>query len=83
MKMFMDTAETPFFDVSSDSTEFNNNYYPFNEEFFLILNVASGGDYDGGSVDPSMYCNNEACSNLENPDNGRMLIDFIEYKSID
>ena len=83
MKMFMDTAETPFFDVSSDSTEFNNNYYPFNEEFFLILNVASGSDYDGGSVDPSMYCNNEACSNLENPDNGRMLIDFIEYKSID
>ena len=83
MQMFMDTAENPFFDVSSDSTEFNNYYYPFNEEFFLILNIASGGDYDGGAVDPSMFCSNEACSNLENPDKGRMLIDFIEYKSID
>ena len=84
IKMYLDTQETPFFNESSNSTAFNNYSYPFNEEFFLILNVASGGNYDSsGGVDTSMFCQNQACSNLEDPDRGRLLIDYIEYKSID
>ena len=40
---------------------------------FLILNVASGGDYDYGAGDNiDKYCHdNEACSNLEDPDRGK------------
>ena len=84
IKMYLDTQETPFFNESSNSTAFNNYAYPFNEEFFLILNVASGGNYDSsGAVDTSMFCQDQACSNLEDPDRGRLLIDYIEYKSID
>ena len=84
IKMYLDTQETPFFYETSNSTAFNNYSYPFNEEFFLILNVASGGNYDSsGGVDTSMFCQNQACSNLEDPDRGRLLIDYIEYKSID
>jgi beta-glucanase (GH16 family) len=30
----------------------NSNSLPFNQEFFLILNVAMGGGF-GGSVDPA------------------------------
>ena len=83
IKMFLDTHQSPFFEATSDSTEFNNNFYPFNDNFFLILNVASGGNYDGGQIDTTKFCKDESCSNLTNPDSGRMLIDFIEYKSID
>ena len=43
IKVYLDTQETPFYEESSDSTEFNSNYYPFNESFYLLLNVASVG----------------------------------------
>ena len=83
IKMYLDTQESPFYEESSDSTEFNNNYYPFNEKFYLLLNVASGGDFDTFGVDTSMFCHDNECSNLEDPDSGRLVIDYIEYKSID
>ena len=83
IKVYLDTQETPFYEESSDSTEFNSNYYPFNESFYLLLNVASGGDYDTFGVDTNMYCHDEECSNLVDPDRGRLIIDYIEYKSID
>ncbi|MDA9957768.1 glycoside hydrolase family 16 protein [Gammaproteobacteria bacterium] len=83
IKIYLDTQETPFYEESSDSTEFNSNYYPFNESFYLLLNVASGGDYDTFGVDTNMYCHDEECSNLADPDRGRLIIDYIEYKSID
>jgi len=83
IKVYLDTQETPFYEESSDSTEFNSNYYPFNESFYLLLNVASGGDYDTFGVDTNMYCHDEECSNLADPDRGRLIIDYIEYKSID
>ena len=83
IKMYLDTQESPFYDESSDSTEFNNNYYPFNEKFYLLLNVASGGDFDTFGVDTSMFCHDNECSNLEDADRGRLVIDYIEYKSID
>ena len=83
IKMYLDTQESPFYEESSDSTEFNNNYYPFNEKFYLLLNVASGGDFDTFGVDTSMFCHDNECSNLEDPERGRLVIDYIEYKSID
>ncbi len=83
IKVYLDTQETPFYEESSDSTEFNSNYYPFNESFYLLLNVASGGDYDTFGVDTNMYCHDEECGNLADPDRGRLIIDYIEYKSID
>ena len=83
IKVYLDTQETPFYEESSDSTEFNSNYYPFNDSFYLLLNVASGGDYDTFGVDTNMYCHDEECSNLADPDRGRLIIDYIEYKSID
>ena len=83
IKVFLDTQETPFYEETSNSTEFNSNYYPFNESFYLLLNVASGGDYDTFGVDTNMYCHDKECSNLLDPDRGRLIIDYIEYKSID
>ena len=83
IKMYLDTQESPFYEESSDSTEFNNNYYPFNEKFYLLLNVASGGDFDTFGVDTSMFCHDNECSNLEDPERGRLVIDYIEHKSID
>ena len=83
IKVYLDTQETPFYEESSDSTEFNSNHYPFNDSFYLLLNVASGGDYDTFGVDTNMYCHDEECSNLADPDRGRLIIDYIEYKSID
>lgn len=48
--------------------------YPFNQEFFLILNVAMGGtlggDFDGLVTDP-------------NAKGGTMLVDYIRYYSVD
>ena len=83
IKVFLDTQESPFYEETSNSTEFNSNYYPFNESFYLLLNVASGGDYDTFGVDTNMYCHDKECSNLSDPDRGRLIIDYIEYKSID
>jgi hypothetical protein len=48
----------------------------------LIINVASGGSA-GGTPDTSMFCQDASCSNLAEPDRGRLLIDYIEIKSID
>jgi hypothetical protein len=84
IKMFLDNDESPFFHETSDSLPFVGEYYPFNEPFYLILNVASGGDFDKLFVtDTESFCHNVECSNLPIPDRGRFLIDYIEYKSID
>ena len=83
LEYFLDTQTEPYFTVIKDSqTEFNTEYWPFNEDFYLIINVASGGNA-GGSPDNSMFCHDASCSNLAEPDRGRLLIDYIEIKSID
>lgn len=43
--------------------------YVFNQDFFMILNVAMGGDFDGGALDTSI-------------DNAQMKVDYIRYYSI-
>ncbi len=45
------------------------NTYVFNQDFFMILNVAMGGDFDGGLLDTSI-------------DKAEMKIDYIRYYSI-
>ena len=83
IEYFLDTQSEPYFSISKASrSEFNTDYWPFNEDFYLILNVAAGGDA-GGDPDLSRYCHNQECSNLDDKDRARFLIDFIEIKSID
>ena len=83
INMYLDTNNVPFFSEGKNSTPFNNANYPFNDQFYLIFNVASGGNFDSNQIDTTKYCNNEECSNLSEPDRGRLIIDFIEIKSID
>ena len=83
IEYYLDTQTEPYFSIEkSNETAFNNNYWPFNENFYLILNVASGGTA-GGTPDRSRFCHDAECTNLDDKDKGRMLIDFIEIKSID
>ena len=85
IQYFLDTSETPYFTIIKDqTTEFNTNHWPFNEDFYLIVNVAVGGNNAGGdNPDLTNFCTNKDCTNLVNKDDGRLLIDYIEVKSID
>ena len=83
IEYFLDTQAEPYLSIfKNNETAFNSTYWPFNENFYLILNVASGGN-GGGATDTSKFCQDKDCSNLDDKDRGRMLIDFIEIKSID
>ena len=83
IEYYLDTQEEPYLIIEKDnSSEFNTTYWPFNNNFYLLLNVASGGN-SGGDPDTSKYCQNIQCSNLPDKDKGRLLIDYIEVKSID
>ena len=83
IEYFLDTQTEPYFVIDKDNrSEFNAEYWPFNNNFYLILNVASGG-LSGGDPDTSRYCQDIECSNLDNKDSGRLLIDYIEVKPID
>ena len=47
------------------------------------MNVAVGGNFDGGRVEASEICIDAECSNFEaNPDKKRLLIDWIEYEKL-
>ena len=83
IEMYLDTNNEPFYSEGKNSAPFNNANYPFNNQFYLLLNVASGGNFDSNQLDPTKFCNNEQCTNLSEPDKGRFLIDYIEIKSID
>jgi len=84
LEFYLDMHDEPFHSLDrSTSRSFMNDstYWPFNESFYLIMNVAVGGDL-GGFIDDSKYCQDAECSNLPDPDRGRLLIDYIEVKSI-
>ncbi len=49
----------------------------------MILNVAAGGIYDNYWIDKGTFCNDKECSNMKNPDNHRLLVDWIEYEKLD
>ena len=84
LEFYLDTHDEPFHSLDrSTSKAFMNDstYWPFNESFYLIMNVAVGGT-NGGYINHSKYCQDVECSNLSDPDMGRLLIDYIEVKSI-
>ena len=84
LEFYLDTFNEPFhsIDYTTEPDFINGMYWPFNEPFYLIMNVAVGGT-NGGYINNSKYCQDSECSNLDNPDKGRLLIDYIEVKTID
>ena len=49
--------------------------YPFNEDFYLILNVAIGGSFVQEPV-PSQICSPSECD-----DSQKLIIDYVRYYS--
>ena len=82
IEFYLDNEEDPYFKIDSSHPEFSNYAYPFNRKYYMILNVAVGGKYDDYWVDAESFCYDDACSNKENPDNHRFLIDWIEYENL-
>ena len=79
---YLDNSPDPYFTINSDHPEFQKYKYPFNRDYYMILNVAVGGKYDDYWVDFDAFCSDRACSNKENPDSHRFIIDWIEYERL-
>ena len=78
MKFILDSQYTVF-EITSNQIGFDENY-PFNEIFYLIINVAVGGNFVGNYIN-----NNDLCYVAEAetcPDNKRFLIDWIKYETL-
>ena len=78
MKFILDSQFTVF-EITSNQIGFDENY-PFNEIFYLIINVAVGGNFVGNYIN-----NNDLCYEAESetcPDNKRFLIDWIKYETL-
>ena len=82
MEFYLDNAAEPYFKIDSENKEFKKYKYPFNRDYYMILNVAVGGKYDDFWVDYDSFCQDEECSNKIIPDDHRFLIDWIEYESL-
>lgn len=83
IKVYIDTITEPFYEFTSSNNRIMNDYWPFNEDFYLLFNVAVGGDYDSGRLDNNVLCANAECTNLSDPSKGQLQIEYIEVKSID
>ena len=83
LKFFLDNETDPYLSVSPNSSDLAKYQYPFNEKFYLIINLAIGGLFDDNKLDPSALCSDKECSNHDNPDSRRFLIDWIEYAHLD
>ncbi len=82
ISFYLDNSEQPYFIVDSINKEFDKYEYPFNREYYMILNVAVGGKYDDYLVDKNSFCNDEKCSNKSDPDKHRFIVDWIEYETL-
>ena len=81
--LYIDDEATPHLTINPTIYPLNQYTYPFNRQFYLIMNVAVGGNFDGGRVEASEICIDPECSNFEaNPDKKRLLIDWIEYEKL-
>ena len=81
--IYINNDDTPHLSINPTIFPLNQYSYPFNKQYYLIINVAVGGNFDGGRVEPSEICSNPQCSNFfENPDKKRLLIDWIEYENL-
>ena len=82
LKFFLDNEENPYLSITPDSEDIFRFNYPFNDDFYLIINLAIGGNFDNNLLDPSALCIDKACSNHVDPDSKRFLIDWIEYSKL-
>ena len=82
IEFFIDNEKTPYFSIDNSHPEFKKYAYPFNRSYYMIINVAVGGKYDDYWVDKSALCVDKDCSNKQNPDDHRLLIDWIEYEKL-
>ena len=83
IEFYLDNEKNPYFAIDKNHPEFADYPYPFNREYYMIINVAVGGKYDDYWVDKDAFCTDSKCSNKEKPDNHRFLIDWIEYEQLD
>ncbi len=79
---YLDDDPEPYFAIDSEHPEFKKYNYPFNREFYMILNVAVGGKYDDYWVDYDAFCQDKECTNKSNPDKHRFIVDWIEYQKL-
>ena len=78
---YIDNATNPHLSINPSIFPLNQYNYPFNRDYYLILNVAVGGNFDAGRIESSEICSDSMCSNFsDNPDKKRLLIDWIEYE---
>lgn len=83
INFYINDEVTPHLSINPTIFPLNQYQYPFNRQFYLILNVAVGGNFDSGRFNPSDFCIDSVCSNFsDNPDKKRLLIDWIEYEKI-
>ena len=83
IKMYLDSETLPYMSISNEQEDFKEYGYPFGSVYYLIVNVAVGGKYDDYKIDKQAFCKNNDCTNKDNPDQHRLLIDWIEYARID
>lgn len=77
MKFILDNNNTIFQISRSEFAEGVN--YPFNEKFYLIINMAVGGNFVG-SPSPSEMC--DCCNPNLCDDKKRLLVDWIKYEKL-
>ena len=83
IKFFLNDDTEPYLNINSSNNEFKKYDFPFNREYYMILNVAIGGKYDDYRVNNLDLCVDQYCSNKSNPDQHRFLVDWIEYEVLD
>jgi len=69
---YFDNNTHPYFSITraeAESSTYNNEKWVFNHEFFLILNLAMGGNFVGGAPDPAI-------------NTASLKFDYIRYYSI-
>ena len=82
LKFFLNNEETPYLEITPTSEDINQFNYPFNNTFYLIINLAVGGKFDDNLIDPTALCKDQDCSNHPIPDSKRFMIDWIEYSKL-
>lgn len=82
LSFYLDNHSTPYFQVDKSHPEFKKYSYPFNRNYYLIINVAVGGKYDDYLIDSEAFCKDSPCSNTTNPDDRRFIIDWIDYRKL-
>jgi len=80
---YIDNEISPHLSIDPTLYPLNQYAYPYNKQFYLIINVAVGGNFDGGRLESEDFCIDSTCSNFKNdPDKKRLLIDWIEYERL-